>query len=256
MCLAVVALHAHPRYRLVIAANRDEFHERAAAPAAWWPEGFLAGRDLVAGGTWLGITRSGRWSLLTNVREPQRYDAAAPSRGALVPELLTRAEAPGAVLAEIVASSAAYNGFNLLAGVDAQAIWASNREPSMRVLDGSVHGLSNALLDVPWPKLARTHAAVEQWAASGDDDFEPLWTALADRRTAPDAELPDTGVTREWERLLSSPFIVSERYGTRCSTLLAIDIEGNAHFTERSFDPNGDWIGEVDERFAVTPDEM
>jgi uncharacterized protein with NRDE domain len=254
MCLAVVALHAHPRYHLVVAANRDEFHARAAAPAAWWREGFFAGRDLVAGGTWLGIARNGRWSLLTNVREPQRHDPAAPSRGALVPELMTHAEAPHAALAEIAARSAAYNGFNLLAGAGAQAVWASNRAASMRVLDRDVHGLSNALLDVPWPKVARTRAAVEAWAASGRDDFAPLWTALADRRTAPDAELPETGVTREWERLLSSPFIVSEGYGTRCSTILAIDIDGNARFTERSFDPNGEWIGEVDERFAVTPD--
>jgi uncharacterized protein with NRDE domain len=251
MCLAVVALHAHPRYRLVVAANRDEYHARAAAPAAWWPQGFLAGRDLAAGGTWFGVTRDGRWSLVTNVREPQRHDPAAPSRGALVPGLLTHPQAPLAVLAGVVANTVAYNGFNLLAGEDAVAAWASNRAASVQMLKGGIHGLSNALLDVPWPKLARTCAAVAQWAASRANDFAPLWSALADRRIAADAELPRTGVTLEWERQLSAPFIVSERYGTRCSTILAIDVEGNARFIERTFDANGEWVGEVDERFTV-----
>lgn len=251
MCLAVVALGVHPTYSVVVAANRDEFHARPARAAAWWDDDLLAGRDLAAGGTWLGVTRAGRWALLTNIRDPSRHDPAAPSRGMLVPSVLQSPQPVGVATISTVRHGQAHNGFNLLAGIGEDALWASNRLPSSTRLAGGVHGLSNASLDVPWPKVVHTRDAVRQWAQSGSRHLDPLWQALSDRRTAPDEALPSTGVSVEWERLLSAPFIVGDGYGTRCSTLFTVDREGAARFIERSFDAAGNLVGEVDQRFAV-----
>jgi uncharacterized protein with NRDE domain len=247
MCLVVVALARHPRYSLVVAANRDEFHARAALPAHWGDRapfaGMLAGRDLAAGGTWMGVRSDGRWALVTNVREGRGGDTAAPSRGELVPEVLN---APSAsALSALRRKAAAYNGFNLLAGDAGSATWLSNRASGGRTLAQGVHGLSNALLDTPWPKVTRTRDAVDDWAARGDDDLAPLFAVLADRSRAADPELPATGVPLEWERLLSAPFIVSDDYGTRCSTVLAIGRDGRTRFVERSFDVRGNATGDV-----------
>ena len=250
MCLVVIALDAHPRYRLAIAANRDEFHARPAAPAHWWREGWLAGRDLEAGGTWFGVRGDGRWSLVTNVREPGRRDDEAASRGELVTQALA-ADALDRWLDDAVARGARYNGYNLLAGDASRALWQSNRHAGAMPLGRGVVALSNAGLGTPWPKVERLSAAVAAWSARGDEAAEPLFAALADRERAPDHALPATGVPLEWERLLSAPFIVSERYGTRCSTLLTVDRDGEARFVERSFDAAGRVTGVVDERFAV-----
>ncbi len=255
MCLALFALDAHPRFAVVIAANRDEHHARPARPAAWWEEGFLAGRDLEAGGTWLGVTRAGRWALITNIREPDRRDPGAPSRGELVVRVLADRAPPALSVAAIVGDAAAYNGFNLLAGDTASACWGSNRTATSRALAPGIHGISNALLDAPWPKVARTKAALEAWCARDADALEALFTVLGDRTRAPDDELPATGVPLEWERLLSSPFIVGEGYGygTRCSTVVAIGRDGLARLVERAFDPAGRQIGEESFRFALEP---
>ena len=251
MCLALFALDAHPRYALVVAANRDEYHARPASPAAWWDEGWLAGRDLKAGGTWFGVTRSARWAFVTNVREPSRHDPAAPSRGVLVPAVLADAEPPAASLGRIVAGAAARNGFNLVAGSVGEATWGSNRGAVSQRLPAGIHGLSNATIDTPWPKVTRTKSALAAWCDAAEADIAPLFAMLADSRVASDAELPATGVTLERERLLSSPFIVSAGYGTRCSTILTVTRDGSAHFIERSFDPGGTATGEVEQRFAV-----
>ncbi len=258
MCLVVVALDAHPRYALVIAANRDEFHSREALPAHWGERppfaGVLAGRDLDAGGTWLGIRRDGRWALLTNVREGRgRNNPAAPSRGVLVPAILNDRGTPVAAMRTVMRNAESYNGFNLLAGDAGSAAWASNRSNETRAITAGVHGLSNALLDTPWPKLARTRAKVAEWAAHDDNDLTPVFAALSDRSRPPDEALPSTGVPIEWERLLSAPFIVSEDYGTRCSTVLAIERGGSARFIERTFDRRGEPTGQVDVAFAVAP---
>lgn len=254
MCLAILALGAHPRYRVVIAANRDEFHARTALPAHWWAEGWLAGRDLAGGGTWLGLTRAGRWALLTNVRDPARFDPLAPSRGALVTRVLAEPAAAMTTVPAVVAAGRRHNGFNLLAGDAGDAHWGSNRVDGARALAPGIHGLSNHLLDTPWPKVVRSKAAVAAWCAAGAGggrDLEPLFEILRDRRPAADAELPATGIPLDRERLLSAPFIVSEGYGTRCSTVLAIGVDGAARFVERSFDPAGRETGEVDFRFAL-----
>ncbi len=258
MCLVVVALDAHPRYALVIAANRDEFHSREALPAHWGERppfaGVLAGRDLVAGGTWLGIRRDGRWALLTNVREGRgRNDPAAPSRGLLVPAILNDRGTPAAALYAVMRNADAYNGFNLLAGNAGSAAWASNRSKETLAITAGVHGLSNALLDTPWPKLARTRTKLAEWTAHDDGDLTPVFAALSDRSRPPDEALPSTGVPIEWERLLSAPFIVSEDYGTRCSTVLVVERGGNARFIERTFDRYGVQTGQVDVAFDVAP---
>jgi uncharacterized protein with NRDE domain len=251
VCLALVALGAHPRYRLVVAANRDEYHARAAAPAAWWPEGWLAGRDLTAGGTWLGVTRGGRWALVTNVREPGRHDARAPSRGALVPSALADPAPPPEGLGRLVAGAARHNGFNLVVGHLRQAHWGSNRAAAPVALEDGVYGLSNAALDTPWPKVVRARSALAEWCRRSEGDLAALFDLLGDRALAPDAELPATGLALERERLLSAPFIVSAEYGTRCSTVLTMEHDGTAHFVERTFDAAGRLTGSVDESFRV-----
>ena len=255
MCLVVVALGAHPHYSLVVAANRDEHHARAALPAHWGDRppyaGVLAGRDLEAGGTWMGVRGDGRWALVTNVREGRGGNITAPSRGELVPNVLNAP--PALALTALERRAAAYNGFNLLAGDAGSATWMSNRADGEISLSHGLHGLSNARLDTPWPKLTHTRDAVDAWAARGDEDLAPLFAALADRTRARDADLPATGVPLEWERLLSAPFIVSDGYGTRCSTVLAIGRDGRARFVERSFDARGDATGEVAFDFAVAP---
>ncbi len=251
MCLAVLAFDAHPHFAVAIVANRDEYHARPCEPAHWWNEGWLAGRDLKAGGTWLGVNRDGRYALLTNVREPSRNNPAAPSRGSLVPEVLATPGPVAAALESARIGGARHNGFNLLAGTPGEAAWTSNRAAGVRALVPGLYGLSNAQLDVPWPKLERTRAALARWIGDGDEDVTALFTALADRALAPDAELPSTGVPLDWERRLSAPFILSEAYGTRSSTVLTIDRRGEVRLVERSFDADGNATGEVEHRFRL-----
>lgn len=256
MCLVLIALNAHPRLRLVIAANRDEFHARAAVPAAWWPEGVLAGRDSVAGGTWFGIHRSGRWALITNFREGVPRDPNAPSRGKLVTRALLDTRSPLACAAAIAVDGARYHGFNLLVGDATFAAYASNRASGALRLGPGVYGLSNHLLDTPWPKVVRGKQRLAAWLQQDGATDAPLFDLLADPMPAAEHELPATGVTRDWERLLSSPFIVNRDYGTRCSTVLTVAPGGAARFAERSFDPAGRAIGDVSYEWAEGGEEV
>ncbi|HEV8255895.1 MAG TPA: NRDE family protein [Casimicrobiaceae bacterium] len=251
MCLALVALDAHPRFPLVIAANRDEFHARVAAPAHWWKDCTLAGVDLAAGGTWFGVNARGRWALVTNFREGIPRDPNAPSRGGLVTRALAEAAPPLVSAAEIAADGVRYHGFNLLVGDVANGVYASNRASGALALGKGIHGLSNHLLDTPWPKLTRSKARFAACLAASDDGVEPLFELLADRTQAEATALPVTGVAPEWERLLSSAFIVDSRYGTRCSTVLTIAHDGSARFVERGFDPHGRLTGETAFEFFV-----
>jgi uncharacterized protein with NRDE domain len=255
MCLALLALNAHPQFALVIAANRDEHHARPAAPAAWWKEGWLAGRDLSAGGSWLAVRRDGRYALLTNIREPERRDPAAPSRGALVTRVVADVVAPAASLASVLADGAAYNGFNLIAGDTASSHWISNRTSAVLALTSGIHGISNAALDTPWPKVVRSTSALRAWCERSGDDVETLFAVLSDRTRAADGDLPATGVAIEWERRLSASFIVAEEsgYGTRCSTIVVLGRNGRSRFIERTFDSSGRYVGEVDIRFTLSP---
>ena len=251
MCLAIVALNAHPRYPLVIAANRDEYHARAADAAQWWPDGILAGRDRVGGGTWFGITRHGRWSLVTNFREGIPRDPRAPSRGALVMQALRATEEPLAHAAQIAVDGQRFHGFNLLVGDSATAAYASNRSSGGVALDAGIHGLSNHLLNTPWPKLLRGKARLHEALQQDGDLVVAAFELLADRAAAPLAALPATGVSAEWERILSPVFIVTDDYGTRCSTVLIVDNAGGVRFVERSFDPRGNLNGEVAQAFTL-----
>jgi uncharacterized protein with NRDE domain len=251
VCLALIAVAAHPRLRLVIAANRDEFHARAAQPAHWSPAGVLAGVDAVAGGTWFGVDATGRWALVTNFREGVARDPSAPSRGELVIRALSDRSPPLICAAVIAADGERYHGFNLLIGEGEGAAYVSNRASGAISLGPGIHGLSNHLLETPWPKVVRSKARLGAWLATEDDALEPLFALLADRNQPDPSTLPSTGVAPEWERLLSSPFIVDPRYGTRCSTVLAVANDGTARFVERSFDPRGEQTGEAPFEFAL-----
>jgi uncharacterized protein with NRDE domain len=255
MCLLVLAWNTHPRYRLVVAANRDEYHERPTAALARWPapDDMLAGRDLRAGGTWLGIDRRRRFGIVTNFRDLVRPPPEARSRGGLIPSYLRGAAAPNGYLAALEGEATAYGGFNLLLA-DGDSLWyASNRtRPFASALSPGVHGLSNELLDTPWPKLRRVRRGFEEWLrGAGSAEDGELFTLLADRAPATDEEgLPSAGLSPEWERTLSSPFVLNESYGTRCSTIVAIEPTGGCYVAERRFDPTGARSGQTEYRLA------
>jgi uncharacterized protein with NRDE domain len=258
MCLAVIALDLHPRYRIVAAANRDEFHARPTEAAHWWANStppLLAGRDLQQGGTWLGVTPSGRFAFVTNVREPGHHDPNAPTRGALVPALLRDSRPVATAIASVVANAQHYNGFNLVAVDESGGAFASNRSPGVKVLGRGLYGVSNAGLDTPWPKLVRAKAGVAAWLAAGHEEIDALWPVLADTTVASDEALPHTGITRERERLLSAPFIVSDAYGTRSSTIVTVDRDGRVRFVERSFDAGASLVGEAAFEFLIDQNE-
>jgi uncharacterized protein with NRDE domain len=251
MCLAVLALDAHPRYRLVAAANRDEFHARPTQPAHWWRDApILAGRDVAQGGTWLGVSRNARFAFVTNVREPGRYDPNARSRGALVPALLGHGGEMAQAMCDVVDAAMECNGFNLVGATAPSAVFGSNRGLRSQPLARGVFGVSNAGLDTAWPKLVRAKRGVAAWLATGHDAIDELWHVLRDETRADDDALPSTGVPRERERLLSSPFIVSDTYGTRSSTIVTIDREGEVTFVERTYDAAGNLTGERAFRYA------
>ena len=252
MCLALLALDAHPAFRLVVAANRDEFHARDAAPAHWWSDGKLAGLDRVGGGTWFGIDAGGRWALVTNFREGVPRDPSAPSRGMLVGRALAHEASALACAASIALDGSRYHGYSLLVGDVDRAAYTSNRASGALALQSGVVGLSNHLLETPWPKVVRCKARLATWIASGGESIEPLFGLLADRTQAEVAALPSTGVSTEWERRLSSAFIVDPNYGTRCSTVLTIARDGAARFVEKSFDAAGREIGEAQFDFRVS----
>jgi uncharacterized protein with NRDE domain len=243
MCLLVLAWKTHPRYRLVLAGNRDEFHDRASAPLGWWQDDprILAGRDLKAGGTWLGVARSGRFGVVTNYRDLQAPIEGAPSRGQLIPRFLTGATSPKEFLDDLRGAALRYSGFNLLVGGPRALYYFSNRGPGTpRVLSPGIYGLSNHLLDTPWPKLARTRTRFEALLAQPEFTTEELFGVLADRQAATAEEgLPSTGLPLDWERVVSAPFIVNERYGTRCSSVLLVERTGRTILHERRFDAAG-----------------
>ena len=249
MCLLVLAWQVHPRYRLVLAANRDEFHERPAAALAPWPppDEFLAGRDLRAGGTWLALgTRTRRFGVVTNFRDLQPPEPGAPSRGLLIPQFLRAEAAAGEYFAALEPRAASYAGFNLLLA-DEHSLWyGSNRAtPFARPLPPGVYGLSNERLDTPWPKLERVRRGFRAWLAQGGEGAAELFELLADRtRVSDDGELPATGVPREWERILSAPFVLHPDYGTRSSSVLLLARDGAAYLAERRFGADGACRGE------------
>lgn len=237
MCLILIAWRTRPGWPLVVAANRDEFHARPSAPAGPWAEDprIIGGRDLQAGGSWLGVRSDGRFAAVTNVREPG-VPKGPRSRGDLVREfLLGDAPAPGfaaGVPGEL------HSGFNLLVS-DGAALWyRSNRDGEARELAPGIYGVSNHLLDTPWPKLVAAKAGFRK-ALEALPAVDGLFEVLADREIVPDPDLPATGLTLEWERMLSAVFVASETYGTRASTVVVLGRDGSLTFKERAFGPNG-----------------
>jgi uncharacterized protein with NRDE domain len=246
MCLLFLAWKTHPRYRLILAGNRDEFHERAAAPLAWWQDDprILAGRDLKANGTWLGVARSGRFGVLTNYRDLQAPIEGAPTRGGLVTRFLTGATSPKEFLDDLRGAAPRYSGFNLLVGGPRALYYFSNRGPNApQALAPGVYGLSNHLLDTPWPKVKRTRERFTELLGQSEMRAEDLFAILNDREPAKESELPHTGLPADWERLVSAPFILSDRYGTRCSSVLLVERNGRTILHERRFDSMGTQTG-------------
>lgn len=256
MCLIFVAWRVIPGCPLLVAANRDEFHARPTRAAEFWPQApqVLAGRDLEGGGSWLGVTRGGRWAALTNYRNPAELSGVGAdkrSRGLLVRDVLTGESSPAAALTELSAHPETYRGFNLLLGDGAGLHYYSNRGAAPRALPAGLYGLSNHLLDTPWPKVAEGKRALAALLARGRPREEELFALLADRTLAPDGLLPATGLSPDWERRLSARFIQTPEYGTRASTLLLVHEGGRARFIERSFGPDGSLIGVVEQDFPL-----
>ena len=237
MCLIAIAWQAHPDHPLVVAANRDEWRDRPAAAARWWDDHpqLLAGRDLQAGGTWMGVTRERRFAAVTNFRDPSDRRSTALSRGTLVAEFLLGDQAPEAYLHGLAGRADRFNGFNLLVSDGASLLYFGSREGEIRPVEPGVHALSNHLLDEPWPKVRRARAALA--SARGDGD-ESLFAMLSDATPAPDGELPNTGVGLERERSLSPILITGADYGTRASTVLRMRRD-RARFEERTRDATG-----------------
>ena len=237
MCLILFSWDNHPEYKLILAANRDEFYNRPTASLHEWEDakGLLAGKDLTGGGTWMGIHRNNRFTALTNHRNPSRVLKDAPSRGDLTADFLHGNQSPATYYDQKSDGLSHYNGFNLLAGDFHRLGYFNNVTEAYTEIEPGTYGLSNAVLDSPWPKLRKAKAAFTKAIASESPDPEALYALLQDRSLAADEELPQTGVPYDWEKALSAVYIETEGYGTCCSTLLTITHEGEGTIRELSY---------------------
>jgi uncharacterized protein with NRDE domain len=237
MCLIVFSYKQHSQYPVIFAANRDEHYRRSSREAQFWDENpnILAGRDLKAGGTWMGINKQGEFSAITNYRDPAIEKENPPSRGKLVLDFLQTDEHAQAYLSALQSRADQYMGFSLLAGSLDQLGYYSNQQNDIHFLDSGLYGLSNHLLETPWPKVRLAKRKLQE--LMNDHSISPgsIFELLADDREAPEKELPDTGIPLEVEKKVSPIFIKSDGYGTRCSTVLLIDHHGEVTFAERRF---------------------
>ncbi|MEM9384011.1 MAG: NRDE family protein [Pseudomonadota bacterium] len=263
MCLLAIAWRCHQRYDLVFVGNRDEFYERPTQAATWWTAGerdMLGGRDLLAGGTWLGLRGDGAFATVTNVREPRARRDGARSRGHLITALM-RADDPLGALAGLREDGERYAHYNLLAGTltpTPRLAYLNNVEGDLRQnLPAGVYVLSNHRLDTPWPKAQRIRRAiqslVDEPSRASDDQtlIDALFTVMSDRNPAPDNTLPATGLSPDRERALSSPFIETPGYGTRATTVILARAGGEARFVEQGYEAGGVAGARVDERFSL-----
>lgn len=244
MCLLFFSLNQHPTYKLILASNRDEFYGRNTAPANFWdnhPE-IVGGCDLEAiqpdgtCGTWMGMSKTGKLALITNFRDPKNINPQAPSRGKLVSDFLVGNYEPEPYMRDVQSRASQYNGFNLVVGDTNQLYYLSNYQNEIKKLTSGFYGLSNHLLDTPWPKVARGKAAIESELARPNIRTEILFSILRDESRASDDQLPDTGIGLDRERALSSMFIKTNGYGTRCSTVILVSKQDEVTFEERTFD--------------------
>lgn len=238
MCLIFLSIDQHPNYKLILAGNRDEFYNRRTASAQFWTDhdNILGGRDLEAGGTWLAMTKQGRLGMVTNYRDPQNIDPKAPSRGHLVSDFLIGDDSPDGYLQHIATNGKRYNGFNLIVG-NPDALWYySNYKKGIEQLCSGFYGLSNHLLETSWPKVLRGKGKIKPVLSDNLIDPERLFEVLYDDQVAVDELLPKTGLSLERERALSSMFIKTEGYGSRCSTVILVDKLDQVVFSERVYD--------------------
>lgn len=239
MCLLLIAHQHHPDYRLVVAANRDEYYQRPSEQAAFWGEhpSLLAGRDRKAGGTWLGVSRDGRFAAITNVREPAASNSSLRSRGELPLRFLLSKQSAETFLQQLRDHQQQYAGFNLVVADPHQLLFFSNRgDDQIIALPAGIHGISNGRLNEDWPKVNRGKALLQQ-ALDQDPSGPELMQILSDRQQPADEQLPNTGVGLEMERVLAPCFIQSPTYGTRCSTVVMQNHQGEVQFAERSHRP-------------------
>jgi uncharacterized protein with NRDE domain len=254
MCLILLAWRTHPRFPLVFAGNRDESHDRPTAAPAFWPDApqVYGGRDLAKGGTWLALSRCGRIAAVTNFRERPAVRNAPRSRGELAAGFVRGTTDARRYLEDAGRRPGDYAAYSLIVGDGRSLYYCSNRNGGIEELPPGVHGLSNHLLNTPWPKIARGKARLAQALASDPSGLtEALFEILLDRTPASDAELPDTGVGLERERELSASFIAGAAYGTRASTVVLVSNAGEVRFTERGFGPGGVATGVSEERFRL-----
>jgi uncharacterized protein with NRDE domain len=241
MCLIFFGYKVHPNYRLILAGNRDEFYARPAQSAAFWADdpNVLTGKDLQGGGTWFGITRTGRLATITNYRDPESIKMNAPSRGLIISRYLSSTEDPQSYLKELIKDAGQHNGFNLLLGDKNELFWFSNKGDGIRKLTSGIYGVSNHLLDTPWPKVVSGKSEFARLISEQEiPEPENFFKIMGNHTAAADKDLPDTGVGIEMERMLSPIFITSPYYGTRSTTLLFIDNNDNITFMERTFNEN------------------
>lgn len=241
MCLSVFAFKTDPDYPFIFAVNRDEFYSRPAQPATFWYDQphLLAGRDLEAGGTWMGITEDHRFASLTNYRDMASIKENAPSRGKIVEEYLTSDKSPLEFLKDLKKEAHLYNGFNLIAGTLDKLWYFSNQIDVITEIEPGIHTLSNAFLNTSWPK---TDKALSEFRSilqkNSKADEKAIFKLLQNDEQYPDDQLPSTGLSPEMERVVSPIFISSEDYGTRCSTLIYKDKSGQITFDERTYKPD------------------
>jgi len=253
MCLVVFAHNSHPNYKFIFAANRDEFYDRPTEQADFWEDqpDLLAGKDLQAGGTWMGITKSGKFAAITNYRDLSNIKEDAPTRGLLVTDYLLGNLSSEDYYNSVKGDLKKYNGFNLIFGNINSLYYFSTHTEGLRKLDPGVHGLSNAVLDSPWPKVEKSKKHFLKLVKHEEIHAWELLSLLTDTRKANEKDLPDTGVGTEWEKVLSSVFIQSPQYGTRCSTAVLIDNENNVRFAEKTFFGNLGAFSNKDYNFKI-----
>ena len=238
MCLIFISINNHPNYKLIVAANRDEFYQRKTEPAGFWsdrPE-ILGGRDLEACGTWMAMTKSGRIGMITNYRDPQHINPKAPSRGELVSDYLSGSATGESYLTDIEPGADKYNGFNLVVGNQDELWYLSNYKKGIEKIKPGLYGLSNHLLETPWPKVVRGKKMLAPVLRKKTINATDLFSVLYDPQQASDDQLPNTGIGVERERVLSSMFIKSPNYGSRCSTVVLVDHHNEVQFSERVYD--------------------
>jgi len=234
MCLILFRYNDHSDYRLILAANRDEYYHREAEPLHRWDSGIFAGRDVKSDGTWMGITKSGRFAALTNYRNRVDFRDDKKSRGSLVTDFLTKDISQKEYARHLKETASLYNGYNLIFGDMKNLCWFTNKKVSSETISSGTYGLSNAFLDIGWTKVLKGKKELIG-ATNRAFNTEGLMKILSNSETAPDKELPSTGVSLEFERMLSPIFIKSEKYGTRCSSVLTVTKDGKTEFTERTF---------------------